>query len=416
VSGNYVFFLDSGAFTLWKRAKGNLARINDRRRVLDAIKAHPKKTRVELAKELNLQYGYVLSLARDEVEERITVESYAEFVNQHSDLFKGGVLNLDEIGMGLSGEKSYENWLELRRLGVDAIPVYHVGEDESLLKRYMEQTDYIGIGGIAKMQTADRFIGLDRIWNEYLKAPNGRPRCRTHALGLTNVAAMSRYPWYSVDSSICAASAVHGGVLLPRLVKNGVVYDRFNPTRLSNQAVAGVAGYSPKRGGTNFYLFTENTKRFLTEYFAGLGFTIDASLLGQTLNPVMPSRQKQRPSTPGQLFDITGRYNRDGDEEEETLVDNPPLTNGHDTRNLSSNWLARFHFNLFVTEQFVKHQWEIGRAVRWFNVSVNSIFDAVDAFETEKTKRVLVSYAYLIGAKGDPTPFLKKIRNSQNGS
>ena len=77
-----------------------------------------------------------------------------------------------------SGEKSYENWLELRRLGVDSMPVHHIGDDLKYLRRYLDQTDYIALGAIAKMTQHRRLIGLDHIWQHLKDAQAGRwPRC-----------------------------------------------------------------------------------------------------------------------------------------------------------------------------------------------------------------------------------------------
>src|SRR5262249_26315314 len=84
----------------------------------------------------------------------IDLEKYAEFILGHRKMFRGGAFNLDVIShperaatyshnganaiasshpAEEGARKSYENWLELRRLGVNTIPVFHLGEDETYL-------------------------------------------------------------------------------------------------------------------------------------------------------------------------------------------------------------------------------------------------------------------------------------------
>ena len=165
----------------------------------------------------------------------INIDKYADFILQHGNEFES-CFNLDSIGTGkdeskakgtskiTTAEQSYLNWKYLNEKGVETIPIYHLGTDEKWLKKYLEESDYIGIGAIANLDTNQRLLGLSNIWKTYLTDKNGMPSVKVHGLGLTAIELMLRYPWYSVDSFTPVISAVWGSVLLPRLDNEGKPY------------------------------------------------------------------------------------------------------------------------------------------------------------------------------------------------
>lgn len=143
----------------------------------------------------------------------IDIDDYVQFVKDHSARFETCV-NLDVIG---DGEASYNNWKYLCSKGIDVMPVYHIGTDEKWLVKYLQDTDYIGLGAVAKLHTAVRMDGLTYIWNKYLRDSNGRPKYKVHGMGLTAVDIMLRYPWYSVDSVSPIVQSAYGGIYLPNV-------------------------------------------------------------------------------------------------------------------------------------------------------------------------------------------------------
>ena len=79
--------------------------------------------------------------------------------------------------------------------GVEAVPVYHMGEPAHVLKTMCATYPKVGIGGIVLMistQKKRRFIDsvFDIAWPKKL-----------HGLGLTTESLVKDYPWHSVDSS-----------------------------------------------------------------------------------------------------------------------------------------------------------------------------------------------------------------------
>lgn len=147
----------------------------------------------------------------------VDLPAYVEWIKRNEDLVRrdDGVLMasvLDGIGDPL---KTYQNQLAMEELGVRPLPCFHYGEDERYLEWYIENYDYITIGGMVPISTPQLFHWLDRIWSKYLTDGSGRPRLKVHGFGLTSVPLMQRYPWYSVDSSSWVQLAAHGNVFIP---------------------------------------------------------------------------------------------------------------------------------------------------------------------------------------------------------
>jgi hypothetical protein len=339
----------------------------------------------------------------------INLDKYAEFVHRNKHLFGGGVFNLDFIDPPVSAayqtesaEKSYKNWIELRKLGIDTIPVHHIGDDdESYLKKYLEQTDYIGIGAIAKLNAEARIYGLDYIWKEYLSNKDGTPRYRCHGLGLTDIKITLRYPWFSVDSTRAIMLAAHGGILLPKLDGDKFSYREIYQVAVSNQ------GRSHYRGkGDSFYGMSKLIQGQIKHYCTSLGYELDDSIAGRTLNPLMKSRKK-----------VDGKWTSDfasrqlGFPEEAALADAPLVSNNVDEKNLSASWVPRFIFNLYVSDQFIKYWRTQGKTIRIYNVvGGGNVFDTfVVGSQSVPANRCLVSYARLSGS------FLDRLKEVVNG-
>ena len=63
---------------------------------------------------------------------QIDIKKYAQFIQENGDYFDG-CFNLDVIG---DGEASYQNWLKLKSLGVQTIPVFHNNTNPKYLEVY----------------------------------------------------------------------------------------------------------------------------------------------------------------------------------------------------------------------------------------------------------------------------------------
>lgn len=148
----------------------------------------------------------------------IDIVEYCNYIKRNQDIIRveDGVVMasvLDGIGDPL---KTYRNQLTMEALGAKPLPCFHAGEDERYLEWYVENYDYITLGGMVGSSTKALCIWLDRMWDRYLTDGSGRPRLKVHGFGITAIPIMERYPWWSVDSSSWIQSAAFGSIITPK--------------------------------------------------------------------------------------------------------------------------------------------------------------------------------------------------------
>jgi len=153
----------------------------------------------------------------------INIDAYCSYIQNNKDIIRvddvtGALLAsvLDGIG---SAKLTLENQKEMEAQGVKPLPCFHFGEPEEYLKHYMDNYEYITLGGLVPISTKESIRWLDRIWGRYLADEHGRPRLRVHAFGVTSQDIMKRYPWASVDSSSWVQAAGNGSIYLPYTFK-----------------------------------------------------------------------------------------------------------------------------------------------------------------------------------------------------
>jgi len=255
---------------------------------------------------------------------RISLNQYAKFVKENEHEFDG-CFNLDVIG---DLEKSYNNWLLLKAKGVNTIPIFHLSgskdqkTEEDYLRKYLDQTDFIGVGAVATLDDSQRRHGLDRIFEKYFVDSQGRAKVKVHGLGTTSTSMMKRYPWYSVDSFTPVISAVWGSVLLPRWNENGIPqYDDLLTCRISNQA--------------NYEGDSESTWLGLPESVRALNCKLFESLnfeLGEVTNIEKKDRRGKKGEQKGRQQPMfVARHPADPNE-----------------MSLANKWEIRMHWNLLI--------------------------------------------------------------------
>lgn len=147
----------------------------------------------------------------------IDLPTYCDYIKRNMDIWRveDGVVMasvLDGIGDPL---QTYRNQLHMEALGAKPLPCFHAGEDERYLEHYVQNYEYITLGGMVGSSTKQLCIWLDRMWDKYLTDSSGRPRLKVHGFGITAVPIMERYPWWSVDSSSWIQSAAFGSIVTP---------------------------------------------------------------------------------------------------------------------------------------------------------------------------------------------------------
>ena len=315
--------------------------------------------------------------------ETLDVEQYAEFVKEYGASFEGGCFNLDVIG---DGKASYDNWKKLRSLGVDTIPVFHLGTDEKYLHKYLKQTDYIGIGAIANLDTKARLMGLDWVWNTHLTNSDGTPKLKVHGLGLTSVRIMLRYPWYSVDSSTATKTAMFGKIHVPELKyiasekRYEPNYDYIFALLVSDQ------GNHHMSNSRSFFSMPPTMQKGYRAFIEERGYEV-GNISGRVIKTTR--RHKRR---------VKGASERDAilQPSFDKLMISPNANNtaeGAESTTVAGSWEQRCLFNLdFWKELVAKH----GRDTIVYHVaSSTSHLDAIG----ERQLPMLVSY-YLLKNKG----------------
>ena len=148
----------------------------------------------------------------------LSVEQYCSYINRNRDIIRvedGAVMAsvLDGIGDPL---QTYRNQMEMEMRGCKPLPCFHAGEDEKYLEYYVQNYEYITLGGMVGSSTKQLCIWLDRMWDRYLVDGSGRAKIKVHGFGITAVPIMERYPWYSCDSSSWIQSAAFGAIVTPQ--------------------------------------------------------------------------------------------------------------------------------------------------------------------------------------------------------
>src|SRR5439155_17910346 len=100
--------------------------------------------------------------------------------------------------------QGWENYEYLRKQFAGApftlLHTYHRGEDVKWLRRLMDESEYLAIGGLAApgLTTRDRRSCLDGVM-PLLTDDRGSAIRKVHGFGLTDLPLMRRYPFHSVD-------------------------------------------------------------------------------------------------------------------------------------------------------------------------------------------------------------------------
>lgn len=143
----------------------------------------------------------------------VDIGEYAEFIREHQDIILMASV-LDAIG---DHEKTLLNQRDLERRGCAVLPCFHYGEPLDLCEYYVNNYEYITIGGMVPIPNVKLEPWLDELWARVLTDKDGLSRTKVHGFGLTARNLMAKYPWYSVDSSSWVQIASNGNIVFPEM-------------------------------------------------------------------------------------------------------------------------------------------------------------------------------------------------------
>lgn len=146
----------------------------------------------------------------------IDIQEYISFIKKYEKHLT--VYSVLDVVGDASG--TWKNQMIMEKAGLDPLPCFHYGENTKYLKKYIDNYEYISLGGMVPISGAELLPWLDDIFSKYICNEKGIPKVKVHGFGMTTVNLMLRYPWYSVDSTSWLMTGRFGGVFLP-YYKNG---------------------------------------------------------------------------------------------------------------------------------------------------------------------------------------------------
>lgn len=207
--------------------------------------------------------------------ETLDVRSYIQYIIAHEKLF-GQYANLDVMpGNGITpmaaAEGSYDNLKRMTDKGLSPLPVYHHGEPLKWLDTLVKDGwHYIGLGGMAALKPEVKVQWLDQIFS-LTTDKNGWPLLMFHGFGLTHPTLITRYPWYSVDSSTWSMFPGYGPILVPHCLADG----KFDFTREPTAVVlSGNEQQSARANAMQYQNLTERERAPVDAWFAYVGIEI----------------------------------------------------------------------------------------------------------------------------------------------
>lgn len=125
----------------------------------------------------------------------INLSEYIDFIKENK---IENYASLDVIG---DGDKTLENTKKMMKAGLKPIHTFHKGSELRHLENSLElDLDYIALGGMVGSANSkkDLMDWLDRVFDIIMR---NKPTLKVHGFGCTSYDIMSKYPWYSVDST-----------------------------------------------------------------------------------------------------------------------------------------------------------------------------------------------------------------------
>lgn len=145
----------------------------------------------------------------------IKLDQYCDYLLANLDWITSYVA-LDVIIPGdpeRAAQESFDNFLYMRKRGLEPIPVFHVGEDISWLHRMLDQKcEYIGLSAsslVSRNQVDDWY---SYAWSHIVNS-DGLPVVKAHAFGEGRVESLKQFPWYSADSTSWIYTAQRTGTV-----------------------------------------------------------------------------------------------------------------------------------------------------------------------------------------------------------
>lgn len=198
----------------------------------------------------------------------IQIEEYIQFIKKHEKYIEYYSV-LDDIN---DPQVTLQNQTIMEDAGLNPVPCFHYNEPLKYLKKYLDNYEFVSLGGMVPISTPQLRTWLDYIFTEYICKADGMPRCKIHGFGMTSHELMLRFPWYSVDSTSWVMTGRHGAILVPRSKKGRYEFSRRpHVVDVSNKSGA------LQTIGKHYMNYAPNTKNYILNYLEEKGFTLGKS-------------------------------------------------------------------------------------------------------------------------------------------
>lgn len=167
---------------------------------------HYFKKKIEWLKEFRAEFGITTFIDSGAFSSHtqgtsIDLDAYIAFLHELKPEIYAGLDDMKDP------QKTWDNQKIMEQAGLNPMPCFHMGENITWLEKYIEQYDYIALGGMVMNSNVDSW--LYKVWNTIITK---KPSLKVHGFGMTDQEIDMKYPFYSVDSSSYA-----GGVRFARM-------------------------------------------------------------------------------------------------------------------------------------------------------------------------------------------------------
>ena len=199
----------------------------------------------------------------------IEIEEYIQFIKKHKRYIEYYAV-LDDI---TDPKKTLRNQKIMEKAGLQPVPCYHYKEPIKYLEYYLDNYEFVALGGMVPISTPVLREWLDHIFTDYIcKNKDGLPKCKIHGFGMTSHDLMIRYPWFSVDSTSWVMTGRHGAILVPKTKLGESDYTRRpHVVDVSNKSGA------LKTIGKHIENYAPNTKQYILKYLNRKNFKLGKS-------------------------------------------------------------------------------------------------------------------------------------------
>jgi hypothetical protein len=209
----------------------------------------------------------------------IDMDEYIKFIKKHQEYIEIYAC-LDVIGDPVA---TYKNQKYMMKKGLNPIIAFHKGEDYKWLRKYLDEFEYVALGGIAGTGDSMRIVRrhLDTCWGIICDTKDRMPRRKIHGFGLTSIPLLFRYPWYSCDSTTWVMASRFGSVIVPK-------FRQGKPSYAEIPQVVSVSNKSPDMkefGSRHFQTYSPVEKETILEYFQSKGYGIGKSSYKKVKSP-----------------------------------------------------------------------------------------------------------------------------------